>query len=80
MIGIWLIQAVIIRLVLPLIEFYVIVALVNNLQKEDSFSKLCELVQSLIKWILRTIIVVVIGLNVIKGLLERRWTESGKRR
>ena len=44
LVGIWLIQAVIIRLVLPLIEFYVIVALVNNLQKEDSFSKLCELV------------------------------------
>ena len=82
LVGIWLIQAVIIRLVLPLIEFYVIVALVNNLQKEDSFSKLCELVQSLIKWILRTIIVVVIGLNVIKGLLEPQMDicDSGKRR
>ena len=78
LIGIWLIQAVIIRLVLPLIEFYVIVALVNNLQKEDSFSKLCELVQSLIKWILRTIIVVVIGLNVIKGLLEPQMDRIGK--
>lgn len=78
LIGIWLIQAVIIRLVLPLIEFYVIVALVNNLQKEDSFSKLCELVQSLIKWILRTIIVVVIGLNVIKGLLEPQMDILGK--
>ena len=63
---------------LPLIEFYVIVALVNNLQKEDSFSKLCELVQSLIKWILRTIIVVVIGLNVIKGLLEPQMDILGK--
>ena len=78
LIGIWLIQAVIIRLVLPLIEFYVIVSLVNNLQKEDSFSKLCELVQSLIKWILRTIIVVVIGLNVIKGLLEPQMDRIGK--
>ena len=78
LVGIWLIQAVIIRLVLPLIEFYVIVALVNNLQKEDSFSKLCELVQSLIKWILRTIIVVVIGLNVIKGLLEPQMDILGK--
>lgn len=78
LIGIWLIQAVIIRLVLPLIEFYVIVSLVNNLQKEDSFSKLCELVQSLIKWILRTIIVVVVGLNVIKGLLEPQMDRIGK--
>ena len=69
LVGIWLIQAVIIRLVLPLIEFYV---------KEDSFSKLCELVQSLIKWILRTIIVVVIGLNVIKGLLEPQMDILGK--
>lgn len=78
LIGIWLIQAVIIRLVLPLIEFYVIVSLVNNLQKEDSFSKLCELVQSLIKWILRTIIIVVVGLNVIKGLLEPQMDRIGK--
>lgn len=36
LVGIWLIQAVIIRLVLPLIEFYVIVALVNNLQKRTA--------------------------------------------
>lgn len=78
LIGIWLIQAVIIRLVLPLIEFYVIVSLVNNLQKEDSFSKLCELVQSLIKWILRTIVIVVVGLNVIKGLLEPQMDRIGK--
>lgn len=78
LVGIWLIQGVIIRFVMPLIEFYVIVALVNNLQKEDSFSKLCELVQSLIKWILKTIIVVVVGLNVIKGLLEPQMDAIGK--
>ena len=78
LVGIWLIQAVIIRLVLPLIEFYVIVALVNNLQKEDSFSKLAELVHSVIKWLLRTIVVLVVGLNVIKGLLEPQMDMLGK--
>lgn len=78
LIGIWMIQAVIIRVVLPLIEFYVIVSMVNNLGKEDSFSKLCELVQSLIKWILKTIIAAVIGLNIIKGLLGPQMDILGK--
>lgn len=78
LIGIWVIQAVIIRVVLPLIEFYVIVSMVNNLGKEDSFSKLCELVQSLIKWILKTIIAAVIGLNIIKGLLGPQMDILGK--
>lgn len=70
MLGIWLIQVVILRLVIPMIKFYVILSLVNNLQKEDSFSKLCDLVKSMVLWALRTIMVVVAGLNIIKGLLE----------
>lgn len=78
LVGMWLIQVVIIRVVLPLIEFYVILSLVNNLQKDDSFSKLCELVQNIVKWLLRTIIVVVVGLNIIKGLLEPQMDLLGK--
>lgn len=78
LVGMWLIQVVIIRFVLPLIEFYVILSLVNNLQKDDSFSKLCDLVQNIVKWLLRTIIVVVVGLNIIKGLLEPQMDMIGK--
>ena len=47
MVGIWLVQIVISGVVLPMIKFYVIVSLVNNLNKEDSLSKLCTLVKNI---------------------------------
>lgn len=78
LVGMWFVQVVIVRVVLPLIDFFVILSLVNNLQKDDSFSKLCELVYSIVKWLLRTIIVVVVGLNIIKGLLEPQMDLLGK--
>lgn len=78
MISIWLLQAVIRRVVFPLVQFYVVLSLVNHLQKEDSFSKLCDLVKSIVQWILRSILFFVVGLNLIKGLLEPQIDMLGK--
>lgn len=78
LIGVWLVQVLILRFVIPMIKFYVIVSLVNNLNKEDSFSKLCQLIRNLVSWMLKTIIVFIAGLNLIKSLIEPQIDAIGR--
>lgn len=76
--GVWLVQVVILNFIIPMIKFYVIVSLVNNLNKEDSFSKLCQLIRSLVTWMLKTIVVFVAGMNIIKSLIEPQIDAIGR--
>lgn len=78
LIGVWLVQVIIIRFILPMIKFYVIISMVNNLNKEDSFSKLCELIKSIVTWLLKTIVIFVAGLNLIKSLIEPQLDALGR--
>ena len=78
MVGVWLVQVVILRFIIPMIKFYVIISLVNNLNKEDSFSKLCRLIRNMVSWMLRTIIVFVAGLNIIKSLIDPQLDAIGR--
>lgn len=70
LLGVWLVQVVILKIIIPMIKFYVIVSLVNNLNKENSFSKLCKLIKNMVSWLLKTIVVFIAGLNIIKSLIE----------
>lgn len=78
MIGIWLVEAVILNLLIPMIRFFVIVTLVNNLNKEDYFSKMCRLINNLVNWILKSVIFFIAGLNIIKSLIEPHIDMLGK--
>lgn len=63
------IQAVILHFILPCINLYILLQLVNHLSKEDVLSKLAELLQMVVEWSLRTLLGVIIGLQVIQGLV-----------
>lgn len=78
LLGIWLVQVVILKFIIPMIKFYVIISLINNLNKEDSFSKLCKLIKNLVSWMLKTIVVFVAGLNIIKSLIEPQIDALGR--
>lgn len=78
LVAVWLVQVVILKFVIPMIKFYVIVSLVNNLNKEDSFSKLCQLIRNLVKWMLKTVVVFIAGLNIIKSLIEPQIDAIGR--
>ena len=60
---------IIIKLVIPLINFYLIIMLANNLSKEDMLSRLAGLIESVIKWVLRSLLAAVIGYQAIQGLI-----------
>lgn len=64
-----LVDFIIIRAVIPLVNFYLIIVLSNNLSKEDMLSKLAGFLEIIIKWTLRSLLAAVIGFQTIQGLI-----------
>lgn len=63
------IQLLFSNLILPLINIYVVLMLVNNISKEDFLSRLAQLLKGVIEWLLKAMLTVVIGFNIIQSLL-----------
>lgn len=57
------------KLIFPFLELFVVFGLVNNLMEEDYFSHLGDLIKTGIKWLLKAILAVVVGINTIKSIL-----------
>lgn len=64
-----LVDFVIIKLVIPMINFYLIIMLANNLSKEDMLSRLAELLQNIIGWTLKSLLALIVGFSAVKGLI-----------
>ncbi|MDD3172445.1 MAG: stage III sporulation protein AE [Herbinix sp.] len=64
-----LVDFIIIKVVIPLINFYLVIMLANNLSKEDVLSKLAGLFSTAIDWLLKSLLAAVIGFNTIQGLI-----------
>lgn len=64
-----IVDVVLVHIMIPLVNIYMIITLVNNLAKEDFLSKLAELLESIIKWSMRTLFIAVVGFNTIQGLI-----------
>lgn len=69
LILIWAIQYVLIYGLLPLANGYVFLVLVNYIAKEDILVKMAELMHRMIGWILKAMIGLVVGFNVIQGMV-----------
>ncbi len=70
LILIYIVEVLVLRLLLPLINVYIMIQVMNYLVGENILSELADLIRKLITWILRTLLGFVIGLNVIQGLLS----------
>lgn len=64
-----LVDIVLLKLIIPVINIQFIIAIANNLSKEDMLSKLSELLSEGVSWLLKTLMTLVITLNAISGLL-----------
>lgn len=63
------VDVLIVHILIPLVNIYMVITLVNNLAKEDLLSKFAELLESIIRWSLRTLFIAVVGFNTIQGLI-----------
>lgn len=66
---IYVVNLVLFRVLLPLSNVYVVLGLVNYMSKEDMLSRMAELIKMLVGWGLKTMLAVVIGLNIVQGLI-----------
>lgn len=65
-----IVEMVIQSLLLPLVQIYMVIRVLNNLSVEEYLSKLGELLQTIIVWSLRMLLGSVLGINVIQSLLN----------
>lgn len=63
------VQWLFLAILLPLIQVYVCLQLVNSLSREDFLSKAAELLETILEWSMRTLLGVVIGIHMIQGLV-----------
>lgn len=63
------VEVVLVRVAVPTITLYMMLSVAGNISKENVISRLTALVESAIKWTLRTIPGVVFGIGTIQGML-----------
>lgn len=66
---IYLVEFIVLSIVLPLVNSYVVVQMLNYLTLEKRLSRLADLIKLGIYWIIKILLAGVIGLNVIQGLI-----------
>ncbi len=67
---IYLAELLVNRLLLPLVQTFFVFRILNEMSKEEYLSKFGDLIQMLIKWILRVFLAGVVGISVIQGMLS----------
>lgn len=70
MLIIMLVNKVILSVIIPGATVYMIINMMNYLSKDNMFGRLAELIKELLQWLNKVLFGVVIGLNVIKGLIS----------
>lgn len=62
-------ENILLKLILPGIRIYFFIVVLNPINREDRFSKLASLVKQSLLFVLKAIVTVIFGLNVVKGML-----------
>lgn len=66
---IYIVEVVILRFILPVINVYIMIQVMNYLIGEDTLTEFADLLKKFVNWGLKTMFAAVIGLNAIQGLL-----------
>lgn len=68
LLAIFLVEAILATVVLPMIQIYIILIIINHIVGEGILEQLPKLLKSIIQYILKTVIAVVIGINTIQSM------------
>lgn len=66
---IYVVELVIVRFLLPVVNIYIMVRVLGNLTGEDFLSEFADLIRKAVSWILKTLLICVVSVNVVQGLL-----------
>ncbi len=65
-----MIQWIMLAFLLPATNLYVLLQLINHLSKEPILSRMADLLRTIIEWALKTMLGVVVGMQVVQGLIS----------
>lgn len=63
-----LVHVVVVKFLLPLANYYVIIAIINNATEDKRFNSMCTLIKKIILYVNRTMIGMIVGMTSIKSL------------
>ncbi len=66
---VYVIEAILVYVAVPAVHVYLILELLNHLTKEEMISKMTELIKGGVEWLLKFLVTLVIGINMVQGLL-----------
>ena len=72
-----LIDAVLVYAMIPIIKLYFGVSILNGLTGEDRFAGMEELIKMIYEWSMKTLCAVIVGLQVIQGLIVPLASSAG---
>lgn len=64
-----LVQILVTEILIPLVQTFVVIRLLNHLSTEDFLSRFADLLETIITWLSKGVLAVVVGLNVVQGIL-----------
>jgi len=57
------------KVIIPAINIYVVLMLVNSISKDDFLSRFAELIETIVKWLSKSAMAAVLGVNIIQGMV-----------
>ncbi len=66
---IYIIDMVFAKILLPAVQVYMVLQLVNNMMEEERFSRIAGFLSDSVHWCVRIFTTAVLGLNIVQGLL-----------
>lgn len=66
---IWAVEKIMTSVLLPAIQIYILMSMVNHLSKEEFLSHMTELLESGIEWTMKSALGLLLGLQIIKSLI-----------
>lgn len=63
-----MVQIVVINFLLPLINYYVVMCIINNATEDKRFNSMCALMKKIIQYVNRTLLGIIVGMTSIKSL------------
>lgn len=66
---IYLSEMLLLRFLIPVINIYIVVQVMNHMFPEDFLGKLAELLKKFVGWFLKTALGFVVGINIVQGLI-----------
>lgn len=58
------------KIILPMINMYVVIGMINNIAKEDLLSRVCKFIKSLTEFLVKMMFLIVTGLNIFQKIFE----------